>query len=242
MTIWERLFGTAAIGLCLMIGGVKYSVAYEGGSVESGGALSGSVKLKGSAPANQVSKVIHNPDVCGTTVEDQAYVINSSNRGIENVLVSIEGISTGKKAAVTTLILNNKKCHFVPHVLAGMPGDSVEIRNLDPVLHNTHLKFEGNTYLNVVLPPNGKNIKKEIKQAGTIKIKCDAHTFMNGVIYVQESPYFSITDSDGNFQITDIPPGKYKVRITHEGLPSSEKEVTIGAGEKKSLSVELSAK
>lgn len=239
MGFWVRFFGASAIGLFLFILVSFNAGAYEGTSIGNGGELSGTIKIKGPVPPNKVAKVLHNPDVCGETVEDEAYVVNRANQGVQNVLVSIEGITKGKKRVSTTLALVNQKCRFVPHALAGMPGDFVEVKSNDPVLHNTHLKFGGNTFLNVVMPPGGRNIKKEITQAGIIKVKCDAHTFMNADLYVMESPYFALTDDNGSFRISDIPPGKYKVKIMGEGYLEMEKEVTIGPGEKKSMTADI---
>src|ERR1700693_4569605 len=235
MRLWERIFGASAIGLFFLALFSFNAGAYEGTTVGHGGELSGTIKIKVPVPPNKVAKVTHNPDVCGETVEDEAYVVNRANQGVQNLLVSIEGVTKGKKRVSTTLVLTNQKCRFVPHALAGMPGDFVEIRNSDPVLHNTHLKLEGNTFLNVVMPPGGKNIKKEVTQAGFIKVKCDAHTFMNADLYVMPNPYFALTDDNGHFRISEIPPGKYKVKIMGEGYVEMEKEVTIGPGEKKTM-------
>jgi len=41
---------------------------------------------------------------------------------------------------------------------------------------------------------------------------------MRAYVYVSEHPYVAITDSSGNFEIKDLPPGRYKVKIWHEGF------------------------
>jgi hypothetical protein len=92
------------------------------------------------------------------------------------------------------------------------------------------------------MPPNGRTIKKLISEAGIIKASCDAHTFMKGTIFVAENPYFAVTDKDGKYTISNIPPGKYRVRIWHEALPPHEKEVIIPPQKKVKLSLEISTK
>ncbi len=216
--------------------------AYEGGVVAKGGELAGSIKAKGEAPQNEVHKVMHNSEYCGDSISEDTYLVNPGNNGLQNVVISLEGITKGKKHDPATLILENLKCRFVPHILAGMAGDSYEIRNGDPVLHNTHLRFEGTTILNVAMPENGKNIKKPLTQTGMILAKCDAHPFMNGAIWVFDHPYFAVTDKNGEFKISDIPPGTYKVKIWHQGSLVKEKEVTITPGGKTNLSADLSFK
>ena len=131
------------LSLALFFGKTPAAVAYEEITVEKGGELSGTIKLKGEAPVNQPHKVIHNTEYCGTTVDDETFLINSANKGLQNVVISFEEIDRGKKHDPGTIVLENSKCHFVPHILAGMEGDSYEIKNSDPVLHNTHLRFNG---------------------------------------------------------------------------------------------------
>jgi polysaccharide lyase family 4-like protein len=53
-----------------------------------------------------------------------------------------------------------------------------------------------------------------------------------------DHPYFTFTNQNGEYTISDIPAGKYIVRIWHEGISVSEKEVTINAAIQTNLSVE----
>ncbi|MBI3604429.1 MAG: carboxypeptidase regulatory-like domain-containing protein [Nitrospirae bacterium] len=234
--------GIAFVLFTLLCTPAAVAQAYEGIVVAKGGELAGNIKAKGAAPENEVHKVIHNPEYCGDSISEETYLVNPENNGLQNTVVSLEGITKGKKHDPATLVLENLKCRFVPHVLAGMAGDSYEIRNGDPILHNTHLRLEGTTILNVAMPENGKNIKKPLTQSGTIGIKCDAHPFMTGALWVFDHPYFAVTDKNGEFKISDIPPGTYKVTIWHEGVPIKEKEVTIAPGGKTNLSADLSLK
>jgi protocatechuate 3,4-dioxygenase beta subunit len=44
---------------------------------------------------------------------------------------------------------------------------------------------------------------------------------------VLENPYFASTDENGNYTITNVPPGKYKLKAWHERLPAAEREITV---------------
>ena len=214
-------------------------LAYEVIPVNQGGELAGTIKFKGDPPSNPSHQALNNPDFCGSTVQEETFLINPGNRGLENVVISIESIQQGKKPSVSTVVIENRHCHFVPHVQAGMVGDFYEIRNSDPVLHNTHLHMEDSTLMNVAMPPSGRNIKKTLLQAGIINVKCDAHKFMQGWVPVFENPYFAVTDKEGNYKISGIPPGRYKIKIWHEGLPATGKEVTISPDKKTELSLDV---
>ncbi len=207
--------------------------------VTNGGELFGAIKFKGDTPPNPTHQVLHNPEYCGSTVQEETYLLDRKNQGLENVVISIENIQSGKKPLVSTVEIDIRHCHFFPHVQAGMVGGSYEIRNSDLILHNTHLHMNELTLVNVAMPTRGKNIKKTFSQAGIVDAKCDAHDFMQGWVFVTDNPYYAVTDQEGNYRISDIPAGKYKIKVWHEGLPGKEKEVTIYPDKKTELSLEL---
>ena len=209
--------------LILFLGEESLLLADEEIAIENQGEIFGTITFKGTPPEIEPHEVLRNPEFCGTTVKDETYLVNSVNKGLKNAVVSIEGIDFGKKRGATTLILENRDCYFNPHVFTAVVGDSYEVRNADPILHNTHLTQNGARLLNIVMPPNGRNIKKTLTERGIIKVKCDAHTFMTAWLLVMNNLYFAITDKDGAYKITDIPPGKYQLKIWHEGLSAKKK-------------------
>ncbi len=232
-----------AIGLSLFSGTLKEAVAYDVNPVENGGELIGTINFKGNAPVKPSLTVDRNSEYCGKTVPDESLIINPENKGIQNVVISLENISQGKKHDPTIVTLDNSQCQFVPHTLAVMVGDSYELKSSDPIIHNTHLRLDGgSTFLNIVLAPNGNAIKRPLTKVGIINGRCDAHHFMTVNMLVFSHPYFAITDQKGEFKISDIPPGKYNVKIWHESLSVQEKEIIIKPSEKTDLSLQLSLK
>ena len=53
--------------------------------------------------------------------------------------------------------------------------------------------------------------KKEI----LVKIKCDVHFWMFTYVGVMDNPYFAVSDADGNFKISNVPPGDYTLTAYH---------------------------
>lgn len=213
--------------------------AYQEITVENGGELSGMITFKDKRFDLRPLKVLKDSEYCGTTVPDDSRLINASNDGLKNVVISLEGIVQGKKQDMRPIILNIQNCRFAPRVQAAMIGSSYEIRNLDAILHNTHFRLDGNTFLNVIMPASGQNIRKQFTQTGIIEVNCDAHSFMKAILWVIESPYFAVTDETGFFRIADIPQGKYRVKIWHEKAKGEEKEVIIPPSGRINLSLKL---
>ncbi|MFI5305075.1 MAG: carboxypeptidase regulatory-like domain-containing protein [Nitrospiria bacterium] len=214
--------------------------AYEAISVEHGGELVGKILFKGNRPPKTLHQVKSNADYCGSEIEDDPYKVHLENRGLANVVISLEGISKGKIHVPSIIPLEMVKCRYSPRIFTGVVGDSFGLLNQDPILHNSHLRIEDATLLNIALYPNGKKIVKPLTQSGTIQVKCEIHPFMSATMVIFDHPYFAVTNQNGDYTISDIPAGNYKVKIWHEGVPVIEKEVTIHPAMKTNLSVELS--
>lgn len=215
---------TAIFSTVLIAGLVGVAGAYEEVAVTDGGAIAGVVKFAGKAPQADPLPVTKNPEVCGAQKPSEALLV-SNNGGLKNVVVSLEKIAKGKKIDQSSPSLENKTCGFGPHVQAVAVGSKLEVRNADPILHNTHSYVEGKTFFNLALPVQGQKVKKEIKKAGLIDVKCDAgHTWMRAYIVAKDHPYFAVTDKSGAYKITDVPPGTYKVQAWHEGWKVTGKD------------------
>src|SRR5262249_50881178 len=69
--------------------------------------------------------------------------------------------------------------------------------------------------------------------------ECAVHGWMQGNVVVVDNPYYALTDENGKFSITDLPPGKYQVKIWHEYLGELTREVTVSAKTETALNVDL---
>jgi hypothetical protein len=176
------------------------------------------------------------------TIPNEALIIDKGSRGITDVVVSVEGVTKGKPLPDTSaLVLENRACRFFHRTNATPVGSTLEIRNTDPILHNTHIRRDtrmGPTLINVSQPVGTKAILKPLLVPGLFDTRCDAHPFMAGSIHVFGHPYFAITDGTGNFEISQVPPGTYQLRIWHERFGVKEKTIKVlGTA---SLTVDLS--
>lgn len=226
--------------LFIGFGFVSFANAYDTIPVEHGGELFGTVLFKGDPHAKTLYQVKNDADYCGSEIEDNTYEVNLKNQGLANVVISLEGINQGKRHDPSTIPIEMIKCRYSPHILPGVVGDSYGLLNKDPILHNAHFRIEDATLLNVALFPNGRKIVKPSTQPVIINVKCEIHPFMSATMVIFDHPYFAITNQMGEFKISDIPAGNYKVKIWHEAIPISEKEVTINSAMKSNLSVDLS--
>ncbi|HYL78489.1 MAG TPA: methylamine utilization protein [Bryobacteraceae bacterium] len=104
---------------------------------------------------------------------------------------------------------------FLPHVLAVTVGTTVDFPNDDPIFHNAFSNYNGQIF-DIGLYPPGTSRSIAFKKEGVVRVFCNIHPAMSAVIVVLRSPYFGVSNSKGAVQITEVPPGSYRVHVFHE--------------------------
>ena len=62
------------------------------------------------------------------------------------------------------------------------------------------------------------------------KVKCDVHPWMGAYIGVFDHPYFSVSNKDGAYNITELEPGEYVIEIWQEMLGFKRANITVKDG------------
>ncbi len=214
-------------------GTARYTVI----EVTDGGEIVGKVKWVGDVPKVKQLLVSKNIEICCTTGQTSKpsprLIVSQKTRGVSNTVVYLANISQGRKLEIPKVNpkLDQIECTYYPHVLIVPANAGLDIVSSDDILHNVHM-FGAASY-NLALPIADKVITKRLRKPGVVKILCDAgHTWMSAYIHVVEHPYFSLTDENGDFKLTGIPPGTYELQAWHEGweiLKTEEKDGVVSS-------------
>jgi plastocyanin len=180
------------------------------------GSVVGQVVFRGEVPPPATIDVLKDHEVCGLSVSADALVVDPKTRGVAHAVVSIDGVTASAPPA-REVTLENRRCRFVPRVLALQVGAELAIVNADPVLHNLRAWLDRRAVLNVVQPTQGQVTQRTIKRPGAMTLTCDTHTHMTGALLAFEHPFFALSDAAGRFRIDGVPAGAYTVRLWHEG-------------------------
>jgi len=207
------------------------------------GSLSGKISLGVEAPVIPKTKIDKDQNVCGSERASEKLIL-SGDKGVVNAIITINGVSGGKTMPIPAKKIEfvQEKCQFKPHVLVIPKGAEIDVLNNDPITHNIHTFSSKNAPMNKAQPATLKKFTSpKFEEPERIKVQCDIHRgLMSAWFVVADSPYTVVSDSNGKFNISDVPDGTYQVDIWHEALGKETKEVTIKGGA--TLDVALSPK
>ncbi len=238
---WKIVQAMVLVAISVSLAGANGAMASEEGGQSPGATVKGQITFNGAIPPMETFSVRRDAKFCGKTIARFPVVVEPDSKGVANVVVSIEGISSGTTSGprAKPIPLVNQDCQFSPHTQVAMVKSQLEISSVDPILHTTHIHMERKTFLNVALPQHGRTIRKPLKRAGRLDVRCDAHKFMQSSIHVFQHPYFSLTDQNGTFEISQVPAGTYHLHIWHETFGLQKHTITVPSSGHVAINVDL---
>lgn len=238
--------------------------AYEESPVADGGTLMGTVMLDGKVPGPKGYNLTTLPDAvyCGRISDGRGWrLLQPFNAGpngeFSQVVVVLDGVKKGKPfGAYQPPKIEAIDCRFRPFVNVVRDLHDVVVVNMDPAMHdvqayetshlgprvlfnvplpiskrypheahlsaNSHKHYEGAPITQTVRMTKGRRI---------FTMQCGFHAYME-----------SWALNEGRFQLTDIPPGIYKVKLWHPYLREDiEHTVTIEPNRQTSLDLKVEA-
>jgi plastocyanin len=218
-------------------------LSYEAMTVSDGGTIVGEVKYAGDPPAPEKIDVTKDANICGADPKVSPTLIVGANKGIKDVVASLPSIQKGKALGKPDKppVLDQKSCEYHPYAQIIPVNTTLEITNSDDVLHNIKTKGGSKTSFNMAQPKFKRKLTYDFKNPEIVQVECNVHGWMNAIIVVEDNPYDALTDANGSFKITDVPPGKYTVKVWHSKLGEQTKEVTVGPKEEVKVAFEMKA-
>lgn len=156
-------------------------------------------------------------------VTGRVRLTHSTNAGVKNkrncsgVVVWLVPRANSPVAQVVKkhAVMLQKDKMFTPHILVISTGTSVDFPNMDPIFHNAFSNFDGKIF-DIGLYPPGSSRSVRFDRPGIVRVFCNIHPSMSAIIIVVDSPYFAVTDDNGDFSIPNVAAGAYELHFFHE--------------------------
>lgn len=183
------------------------------------GTLTGRFTYAGTPGDPQALVVDKDLEVCGKAgmkLLDRALLVDPSSKGVSNVVVFARKTARVKNPVPDVpLVFDQKNCEFLAPVFAARVGQPVDVRNSDPIGHNTNI---AGTSFNQLIPAAGSTIYKATAETGVpTMVTCNIHPWMKAYAVFRKDGYVAVTAADGTFTIPDLPAGEpIEFQVWHE--------------------------
>ena len=196
------------------------SQSYQAVTVSNGGTVSGTVKWQGALPRIPTLAITKDAQICDPAshkTRDLERIVIGTQGGIANSVVYLKDISSGKAMDIAPQrqFLDQRQCRYEPHILLVPRDATLQMRSSDATLHTVHM--DGAATYNLPFPFPNQVISRQMSTPGLVNLKCNGgHTWMNAELFVVPHPYYAVTDENGKFELTNVPPGEYTIVAWHE--------------------------
>jgi hypothetical protein len=234
--------------------------AYDEIQVTDGGTVAGKVTITAGKPIPKGFNLITFPDpvYCGRISTGTGWRILKefevgADGGLKNSVVWLADAAKGKRFTFEPPKIEARDCRFLPFVTVVRDRSDVVIMNMDPVMHDIQAYETSNlgprVLFNTPLPMNphhkrfvtaeshehlaGQPVTEQIHMTKGRKffvMQCGFHAYMESWGLAVDNPYYQLTDINGTFSLTDVPPGDYTLMAWHPGVGTVlEKKITVPA-------------
>lgn len=172
-----------------------------------------------------------------TSVPTGADAVRADEQEPATAVVYLEGAPVVGEAPRGTEKLTQRGLRFNPRLLPIYRGTRVEFPNEDDDYHNVFSyskvkRFDLGRYRKGDTPAT-----QVFEDPGVVKVYCEIHRHMRGVILVLDTPYFVKTEPTGAYELVlpDLPAGRYTLTAWLNENQKVEKEIELSPGSKKTV-------
>lgn len=174
-------------------------------------------------------------------------VVVSGDVPLAEMVVYLESADPQMKlpAPTQTAKISQKGAKFAPALTIVSVGQSVDFVNDEEKLieHNVFSNAPAKRFDLGMYPP-GQSRTVTFDKPGPVFLYCSIHRYMDGVVYVAPTPFFSRVNADGTWRIANVPAGKWIVQTwqRRRRFKEASEPVTVEAGKQASVDLELKRK
>jgi plastocyanin len=149
----------------------------------------------------------------------------------EKAVVYIETVKGGEFSPPEKRArLDQQDMMFRPLVLPILVGTTVDFPNNDDLFHNV-FSYSRPAEFDLGRYPKGSSKSVTFRNPGVVSVYCDIHAYMYATILVLDNPFFAVPEESGDFSISGVPPGTYRLGFWYGKTRVDSKTVNVREGE-----------
>lgn len=161
---------------------------------------------------SQVSTVVA-AEIAGRVVDDEGKSVANAVVFVHTLPDSVTPEAPSEAAQTATM--DQIQEQFAPQLLPIRVGTQVSFPNRDQVHHHVY-SFSKTKKFELPLYKGEETEPVLFDKPGVVKVGCNIHDWMSGIILVMPTPYYAMTDESGQFRLSDLPDGTYALASWHE--------------------------
>jgi plastocyanin len=204
--------------------------------------IRGRFLFDGSAPAMPPYNVTKDQATCapgGHAPLQQTLLIDPASQGIKNIVIYLRDpsrVHDSAKPPTEPVVFDQQECMFQTHVLAVGVGQTIDIKNSDPLGHNTKIDGRKNTFNQTIAAHETIAYIPQQEEATPAPVSCSIHPWMKAYLLPRENSYVAVTAADGSFEIANVPAGEpLDIQVWHESAAGPGGGLILGSPEAKQL-------
>lgn len=183
----------------------------------------------------------------GGAITGKVTIAGKKKRKVPPMVVYLEAADPKKRfdPPAKEIVVTQNGAKFSPSMLVVARGQAVQFRNDEDrdIEHNVFSRSPSKSF-DLGLYPPGEQKGVTFDRPGEIRLFCSIHRYMDGVIYVCPTPFFSQVQKDGSYKIPNVPPGEYKLKTWQRKrrYRDQSRPLTVTKGKTSEVNLEMKRK
>ena len=165
-----------------------------------------------------------------TAGELRATVVNDKGEPVAEAVVYARALAAPPAtSAQQTATIDQVDKEFVPALTVVYQGTEVNFPNNDNIRHHVYSFSKSNAF-EIPLYANQKAPPVTFSNPGVVALGCNVHDWMSAYVFVSDTPYYGVTDTDGRVTLSALPVGEYEVEVWQaqlRGKPGKHRQAVV---------------
>ena len=216
------------------------------------GRIVGSVFFRGSRPeGRRINMSANLRSRCGVFKRVYPYSVNQASK-MPHMLVYLHDPPAVSWTRPHVQKMQMHRCEWQPALLGARQGDVLMLQNQDKASLHISLKYSSKKQSehsahtlrqsDMWIPQKNQRLAKKLDEPGSVQFYDElTKTWSSAELRIFSHPFFTMTDSKGEFVLADVPVGQYRLRAWNKTLGEDEQIIVVRPGQTTFISLAYNA-